>query len=40
MVGQGSKIELWNEVRWEAKVSQALGYSDDALPPELEGFTL
>ena len=40
MVGQGSKVELWNEERWEAKVAQALTFSDDALPPELEGFTL
>lgn len=41
MVGQGGKIELWNESRWEAKVEQALGFGmDDALPPELEGFTL
>ncbi len=41
MVGQGSKIELWNEARWEDKVGQALEFGgDDALPPELEGFTL
>ena len=24
LVGQGSKIELWNEARWEAQVAQAL----------------
>jgi MraZ protein len=40
LVGQGSKVELWNEARWEAQVAQALTFSDDALPPELEGFTL
>ena len=40
MVGQGNKIELWNEVRWEAQVAKALSFSDDNLPPELEGFTL
>jgi MraZ protein len=40
LVGQGSKVELWNEARWEAQVSQALSFRDDALPPELEGFTL
>jgi MraZ protein len=40
LVGQGSKVELWNEARWEAQVSQELSFSDDALPPELEGFTL
>jgi len=41
LVGQGSKIELWNEARWEAQVSQALSFSDDSLPPEVGGgFTL
>src|SRR5512143_753136 len=40
LLGQGSKVELWNEARWEAQVAQALTFSDDALPPELEGFTL
>jgi MraZ protein len=24
LVGQGSKVELWNEARWEAQVAQAL----------------
>ena len=40
LVGQGSKVELWNEARWEAQVSQALTFSDNDMPPELEGFTL
>ena len=40
MVGQGGKIELWNEARWADKIGQALEFGDDALPPELEGFTL
>lgn len=40
MVGQGSKVELWSEAHWEARVAQALTFSDGALPPELEGFTL
>ncbi len=40
LVGQGSKVELWNEARWEAQVGQALTFSDDTMPPELEGFTL
>jgi Uncharacterized protein conserved in bacteria len=41
MVGQGNKIELWNETRWDDKIDQALGFDGgDALPPELEGFTL
>lgn len=41
MVGQGNKIELWNEARWEEKIDQSLGFDGGgALPPELEGFTL
>jgi MraZ protein len=40
LVGQGSKVELWNETRWEAQVAQALTFSDEAMPAELEGFTL
>jgi MraZ protein len=40
LVGQGSKLELWNEARWEARIAQALTFRDDTLPPELEGFTL
>ena len=40
LVGQGTKVELWNETRWEARVAQALTFSDESMPPELEGFTL
>ena len=41
IVGQGAKIELWNETRWETKMEQTLGFgNEEALPPELEGFTL
>ncbi len=40
LVGQGGKVELWNEARWEAQVAQALTFSDEMMPPELEGFTL
>lgn len=40
LVGQGDKVELWNEARWEARVAQALTFSDETMPPELEGFTL
>ena len=40
LVGQGTKIECWNESRWQAQVGQAMTFSDDSMPPELEGFTL
>jgi len=40
LVGQGTKMELWNETRWDAQVAQALTFSAETMPPELEGFTL
>jgi MraZ protein len=41
LVGQGSRLELWNEARWEEKIDQMQGFSEgEALPTELEGFTL
>jgi len=40
LVGQGNKFELWDETRWQAQYEKMTGFSDDNLPPELEGFTL
>lgn len=40
LVGQGGKIELWDESRWDEKIGEVTGFGDGALPPELEGFTL
>lgn len=40
LVGQGSKVELWNEERWEARIAEAVSFNDEVMPPELEGFTL
>lgn len=40
LAGQVSRVELWNEERWEARIAQALSFSERGLPPELEGFTL
>ena len=40
LVGQGNKVELWTEERWEMRVAEARTFSDDEMPPELEGFTL
>ena len=40
LVGQGTKMELWNETRWDAQVAQALTFSAETMSPELEGFTL
>lgn len=40
LVGQGSKFELWDEARWQAQYQKMTGFTEDNLPPELEGFTL
>jgi MraZ protein len=40
LVGQGAKLEMWNEERWQNEVDQALAFNDGQMPPELEGFTL
>ncbi len=40
LVGQGSKLEMWNEDRWQAEVDRAIGFGHGEMPPELEGFTL
>lgn len=40
LVGQGAKLEMWNEDRWQQEVDQALAFRDGQMPPELEGFTL
>lgn len=40
LVGQGAKLEMWNEERWQNEVDVALAFRDGEMPPELEGFTL
>ncbi len=40
LAGQVSRVELWNEDRWNARIAQALAFAESGLPPELEGFTL
>ncbi len=40
LAGQVSRVELWNEDKWEARIAQALSFGENGLPPELEGFTL
>lgn len=39
LVGQGQKLELWGEVKWQAQVAQSIAFPG-GLPPELEGFSL
>jgi MraZ protein len=40
LIGQGNKLELWDEAKWIAQQEMALSFAHDDLPPELEGFTL
>jgi MraZ protein len=39
LVGQGRKLELWDEVRWQAQVAQTISFPD-GLPAGLEGLSL
>ena len=39
LVGQGQKLELWDEAKWQAQIAQTIAFAG-ALPPDLEGFSL
>lgn len=39
LVGQGQKLELWDEVRWQAQIAQTITFAG-GLPPGLEGLSL
>ena len=39
LVGQGRKLELWDEARWQAQVAQTIAFPGP-LPPGLEGLSL
>ena len=40
LVGQGNKFEMWDELKWQARLATELSFMDGELPPELEGFSL
>lgn len=40
MVGQGAKFEIWNEMRWQEQMEQALAFKNGEIPDELAGFSL
>ncbi|HSF48911.1 MAG TPA: cell division/cell wall cluster transcriptional repressor MraZ, partial [Burkholderiales bacterium] len=40
LVGQGRKLELWNDQKWAEETSGAFEFRDGALPSELDGFSL
>ena len=39
LVGQGQKLELWDEVKWQAQVAQSITFPG-GLPTGLEGLSL
>jgi MraZ protein len=39
LVGQGQKLELWDEVKWQAQIAQTIAFPG-VLPAGLEGFSL
>jgi len=39
LVGQGRKLELWDDVRWQAQIARPISFPD-GLPAELEGLSL
>jgi MraZ protein len=39
LVGQGQKLELWDEVKWQAQIAQTITFQG-GLPPGLEGLSL
>lgn len=40
LVGQGNRFELWDDARWRAVTEAALEVPGDAMPAELDGFSL
>ena len=40
LVGQGNKLELWDEAKWLGETAQAVTFPTGGLPPELDGFSL
>jgi MraZ protein len=40
LVGQGRKLELWDEASWQAQTAQPIVLTAGALPAGLEGFSL
>ena len=40
LVGQGAKLELWEEEKWNQQIEDSLVLKDGSIPPELDGFSL
>ena len=40
LVGQGTRLELWDQARWAEQMDKSMAAADQAMPPDLEGFSL
>ena len=40
LVGQGAKLELWEEEKWNQQIEDSLALKEGSIPPELDGFSL
>jgi len=40
LVGQGNKLELWDQVKWREQTARTIIFPAGSLPPELDGFSL
>jgi MraZ protein len=40
LVGQGHRFELWDKEKWQQMLDSSSKFSEENLPPELEGFSL
>ncbi len=40
LAGQGNRFELWDDARWRAVTEAALEVPGEAMPAELDGFSL
>ncbi|CAG0959047.1 Transcriptional regulator MraZ [Burkholderiales bacterium] len=40
LVGQGNRFELWDDAQWRAVTDAALTVPSEAMPAELDGFSL
>ena len=40
LVGQGAKLELWEEEKWNQQIEDSLILKDGSMPSELDGFSL
>ena len=40
LVGQGSKLELWDDAKWQQETARTITFPAGGLPPELDGFSL